>query len=345
MKPAILLAAAALTLSAPDEVTVEATELAWEQLSPQLFDLAWQLPDERTAPGRDLLAEMERLAALRLEARGPRGEEYRCLGDLARAARAADDADGWLKAVLRSSPKLEADWGAGLRELLRCSELFEKDWNPEDDGSRDGLLVGGTWDLTKEGAPFNQLEVDAIAQQGATLMFADLATIKAAENDYRLYPNDPGSSYEEIYPLADTFVRGTDPQGNGFSALRIRFRCDLPLWYPDYRCTLRLLNRIDPKGRLACDIYSTSSDFHWLAGRDVYLPLDASDGERVAYLVVRQYGFDLDDVPDSEKNVREALRGSLGNLRRRSEALAGEAGASKDRGPARIPEFVARGDK
>ena len=63
------------------------------------------------------------------------------------------------------------------------------------------------------------------------------------------------------------------------------------------------------------------------------------DGTRAGYLVVRQYGFDLDDVPDKEKNVREALRGSLGALKLRAETLAGPAGAAADRGPARVPKF------
>ena len=103
---------------------------------------------------------------------------------------------------------------------------------------------------------------------------------------------------------------------------------------------------IDAEGRLVCDIYSTSDDFHWLAGRDVYLALDTSDGVRAAYLVVRQYGFDLDGVPDSEKNVREALRGSLGSLRLRAERLAGPSPSARaDRGPARVPEFPVRGQR
>jgi hypothetical protein len=330
-------------LAAPaEELRLEPREIEWSELG-EVFDLSRRLPDPRRAEGRDLLAEMERLAALRFEARDPEGAVYRTVGDLALAARAAKDQDAWLTAVLDSAPKLAADWGAGLRQLLRDGALQEADWDPGDDEPRDGLLLAEAWDLSLEGGAFNGLPNRPLAQQGAVLMHADLASIKAAENDYRRYPDDPGANYEEIYPLAGTHVRGVDPAGRAFAALAIRFRSDLPLWYGDYRCDLRLLNVIDPAGRLACHIYSTSDDFHWLAGRDVFLPLDASDGARAAYLVVRQYGFDLDGVPDDEANVREALRGSLGALKRRAERLAGTRGATADRGPARVPDFPVRG--
>ena len=106
------------------------------------------------------------------------------------------------------------------------------------------------------------------------------------------------------------------------------------------------------------DIYSTSDDFYWLAGRDVYLPVETSDGELVAYLAVRHYGFDLDGVPDKGKNRREALRASLGNLRRKAEAIFAESGGvmrperSEDPGDSEtasprgaVPEFPVRGKR
>jgi len=347
MRAAALLAFGALAPNAVvglGDFEVAPKPFRWDALSPTRFDLAARLPDDRRAPGRDLLAEMERLVALRFDVRGPDGREYRTVGDLARAARTAKDPDAWLESVLRAAPKLGSDWGDALRELLRSQKLTSSSWDPEDDHPRDGILIAEPWELAHEGGRWTGLPNDAYAQQGAIVMYADLATIKAAENDYRLYPDDKGSSYEDIYPLDGTYVRGVEGAERDFAALTIRFRCDLPLWYGDYRCDLRILNTVDERGRLVCDIYSTSDDFHWLAGRDVYLPLDASDGARVAYLAVRQYGFDLDGVPDSQDNVREALRGSLGGLKLRAERLAGPGGdALADRGAARVPEYPVRG--
>ena len=38
-----------------------------------------------------------------------------------------------------------------------------------------------------------------------------------------------------------------------------------------------------------------------------------------AYLLVRDFGFDLDGIPDGSKQVKEALRSSLGNLKRKAD--------------------------
>lgn len=328
-------------------VEVEPTPLEWEQLSPSVFDLRWRLPKERQAPGRDLLADLERLVALRFEARGPEGERFRCLADLFEGIASAERPSVWLDRVLATDPQLERSWGRSLRELLIQDQLLGEGWDPGRDGARDGLLIGESWDLSSEGAPWDQLEVDPTAQQGAALIRSDLATIKSVENDFSLYPENVGADYEEIYPVQGGYRRGLDPGGREFAAVQLYFRCDLPLWYSDYSCDLRMLTCVDEADRLECHIYSVSEDFHYLAGRDVFLPLrttDSEPGKPCGYLVVRQYGFDLDGVPDRDSDVRGALRGSLGNLKRRAEAAAREA-ALTDPPEARVPSFPVRGSR
>lgn len=338
-------------LSSTGDFQLEARNIKSSELSPKHFDVQWRLPAKRKEKGRDLLSEMERLAALRFEAKDAAGRRYRSLGDLIGAARLESNRSKWLAGVLKSAPKLESDWGAALRELLLDGTLRKADWDPEDNSAKDGLLLAPSWKLEEEGAPWNGLEVNPRAQQGAVVIRADLAKIKQAENDYRTYPDIPGASYEEIYPLGNSYVKCEDESGRCFSSLRLYFRSELPLWYPDYSCDLRLLNWVDQGGRLNCDIYSTSEDFHWLAGRDVYLPLERTtageaQSERAGYLVVRQYGFDLDGVPDGEDNVQSALRQSLGSLKRNAEALAGREGSARaDSGPARVPEFEVWGSR
>ena len=326
---------------------VRPSELDWKDLSPARFDLAFRLPEERTAPGRDLLAEMERLVQLRFEVEGPSGDSVRNFGDMVAVTRGLEDSEirAWFRSLEKTAPRLMQDWGAGLIQLLSDDYLRSKRWKPGKDHSRDGILTAESWDLSQEPAhPWVELGKRPRAEQAATLMFAEPAAIKAAENDYSLYPQDKAATYKEIYPVDGEYHRGLDPDGEPFSVVRLYFRSDLPLFYDDYRCDLRILNRVDDAGRLRTEIYSRSEDFYWLAGRDHYLPVDDSRGQRIAQLVVRLYGFDLRGVPDGADDRRAALRASLGNLRLKAERIQ-RSSSGKDTPGALVPEFVLRGKR
>ena len=118
----------------------------------------------------------------------------------------------------------------------------------------------------------------------------------------------------------------------------------LPFPFGGYTCDLRILNRLDGEGRLVTDIHSTSRGFHWMAGRDVFLPLYDADGEWVAMVMLRQFGFDLKGVPDKAKHRRAALRGGVGNLKLGAERrFPGQGGEPVVRGE--VPTFVVRGAK
>ena len=234
---------------------------------------------------------------------------------------------------------------AGLQQLLATDYLYSRKWKPGKDHPRDGIVTSVPWKLYDEGlAPWNSIRKKRPQiEQAACVMFADSSAIKEAENDFAAYPLDIGASYEDIRPFPGGHFKGVDDRGNPFRLVKLYFRCELPLWYPDYECDLRILSRIDEKGRLCTDLYSKSSDFHYLAGRDVFMPLVTSDGESLGNMVVRLYGFDLDEVPDRASHRREALRGSLGNLRRRAEARAAETKATEL--TAVFPDFVVRGGR
>lgn len=94
----------------------------------------------------------------------------------------------------------------------------------------------------------------------------------------------------------------------------------LPFPFGSYEALVHMLHRLDARGRLVTDVYSTWADFLWLAGRDVCIPLHASDDAWVSTLVVRRTGFDLQGVPDGDGDRRSALRVGLGNLKREAEA-------------------------
>lgn len=332
-----------LLMSSEDfEVTPRAIE--WTELG-DVFDLGWTLP-EKPRDGRDLVGEMRRLAGLRFTIDLGAGPEQRCFGDLVATAHELDGRArrAWLTELEESAPKLMADWGAGLRELLLDDELYARGWKPSRDDPRDGLLIADDWELGETaGPPWSEVSASPSFVQAAALLHADLETIKEVENDYRTYPDNVGADYEWIYPLQDRFRIGTDREGRPISTLALEFRCDLPFPFSSYDCTLNILNRIDGDGIVRTDIYSTSQDFHYLAGRDLFLPVLDSRGEQVAFLVTRQFGFDLDGVPDKPKHRLEGVRSSLGNLKRNAERRFAEAERSFGSAQAAIHGMRVRG--
>jgi hypothetical protein len=247
-------------------------------------------------------------------------------GDLVRAVRATDgDPEACRREIERARaehPELAADLMRFGSELLCDRALRASRWDPDEDDACDGIAFAPPLSLVgRKERVWKQRERDDHLFQAATLVFADLEAIKAAENDYRTYNSRPGANYERIGPIQSSYVKGVGPDGEPFSALRIEFESDLPFPFSTFTCDLHVLNRIDARKRLVCDIYSNSKDFHWLAGRDHYFPVRASDGEWVAMLIVRWYGFDLRGVPDDDDARRAALRASLGGLRLEAERL------------------------
>lgn len=318
MITALLIAAAP---AFAQDFEVRPSTIGWDALSKKAFDRRWTLP-ERRREGRDLLQEMRRLAVLRCRVELGEGRTASCFGDLVVAARELDGPARieWFEELGERAPKLVGDWGAGLSELLLDDHLHSDEWSPRRDHQRDGMLIADDWELDESyGSPWTELDVDVRLHQVAALFHADLATIKAVEFDFRSYPENVGADYEEIYPIRDRYSRGEGPDG-AFTAVDIKFRCDLPFPFSDYSCRLHLLNRVDSDGLARTDIYSTSSDFHYLAGRDVFLPVLDSSGEQVAFLAVRHFGFNLDGVPDKRHHRVDAMRASFGNLKRNSEA-------------------------
>jgi hypothetical protein len=139
-------------------------------------------------------------------------------------------------------------------------------------------------------------------------------------------------------------VRGEDADGRPLDASLVVFRSDLPFPFSSYDCRLHVQNRLDSAGRLSCDTYSTSGDFHFLAGLDLFLPVRASDGTPVGLLLLRDFGLDLDGVPDDGGHVRAALRRAVGNIKLEAErraALLPALGALDGE----VPEFVMYGKR
>ena len=309
--------------SAQAETELQPKRIELEELSPAYFDRAWSLPLRRTDGGRDLALEMETLSRVRVEYQEQDGVVVRTVGDLVSETRrlSRKEREEWFAELEQRAPSFCQDWGAALRQLVMDDRLKSKRWKPAQDHDRDGILTtAGSWNLANEAAPiWKGLEVTPNIEQAAILMQAPLQTIKAAESDYRRYYGDPGTAYKRIYPVANSYVRGSAEDGCEFASLRVFVRSDLPFPFSYYDCDVRQLHYV-VDGKPMTDVYSLSEDFHWLAGRDVYVPLRTSDDQIAGWIVVRLYGFDLDGIPDKPKHRREALRGSMGNLKRRAEA-------------------------
>lgn len=320
---------------APGEFEVEPRTLAWSDVDPEHFDLEWRIPDGPRLAGDGFVADLERLLAVRFdpvelpgapdaqggEQAGERDPRFAAppakatsFGDLAAAAFEVPRAErrAWL-AALPPIPALEP-WPDVLAELCDDAVLFG-DWDPDEDDAADGMWRAPAWEI--DAAPFDERPV----QQYAALFRADLAALKAAENDYRQYPRNVAANYDAIAPVRGSHFRGTDAADQPFSVLGVTFTSDLPFPFGDYTTDLDVLNVVAADGAFVTFIHSASDDFNWLAGRDVFLPVTTSEGAYVGLLNARQFGFDLDNVPDGQGDVRAGLRAALGNLKRNAEAI------------------------
>lgn len=333
----LLACLALVALAAAEEFEVAPRELAWDEVDARAFELRRRLP--APPPGApDLLPRLEELLALRFGSATEDGPT--CFGDLARelAAVAPEARRAHLERALEGASGVPAELREAFAQLLLDDRLRSRRWDPDDDHARDGVLHGPGFELRDAGPPWSDVGKRLRLEQGAVFLRADVAAFKEVENDYRPYLEHRKNDYEWIRPVEGHHFRGSDPEGRPFAVSRIVLRADLPFPFGGYDCDLHILNRTDGAGRLVADVYSTSPDFHWLAGRDVFLHVAAADGEPVGTLVLRTHGFDLDGVPDRPKHRRAALRSGLCSLKLRAEALQAERRAEWA-APGRVPPF------
>lgn len=329
----------------------------WEEMTRDVFRPEWILPEglpveakEGSGPAWDLMIEMPKLARLVVPASAVDAGAPRCLGDVVRDVRLARkekrDPDAVIARVKTAQPTLWAAIEPVASEILRDEALFAKKWDPDEDDPRDGLCFARPLTIEKlTTSPWKDVEGSKRIQQAVQLVHADLEAIKAAENDFPAYKSRPKNTYESIYPIAGSYLRGTDPAGKPFASLRMFFEADLPFPFSTYKCDLHIQNRTDAHGDFVCDIYSPHRDWLWMAGRDQFVPLRSSDGVWQAMVMVRWFGFDMQGVPDGDDDRRAALRAGVGSLKREAEALFAAYGGPPRTVEGRTPEFEVRGKK
>ena len=342
-------------LPAQGDGVLRPREASWQELTGGHLDLGRLLPaptpgelgngDERTV---DLAVLMGWLSKAEFREEGD--DWYRSFGDLvaafAEVRRDTEACDRLFARLQAEAPDVARKAGPYLLELVREEYLYDEDWNPNKNSPDDGVLFAKPWRLgqVEDRSEFwSSFGGDREVYQAAALIYADMEAIKTTESDYRNYPNRVGSRFEQIYPVSETYLTGEDPNGREYSFLRVFYESDLPFPYSSYDCNLRVLNRFDDEGRLVCDVYGESDDLYWMAGRDIFYPIETSDGQWVAYLLVRNLGLDIDGVPDGDGPRQDAMRGFIGNLKRMAEALYEERGGRPKALNGEMPRVTATG--
>jgi len=299
------------------------------------FDTNWCLPaptaKEYGKKPADIVAWFKELSQRDLRLRPGQQDSsaspYR-LGDLVAAlATVRGDTkrfDEELTRIAAQLPGLSKAERGYVAQLVRDQGLKKRKWEPEDNLKDDGILHLSTWELDDNSARtenWKSRKGSDTVIRSATIFFADLETWLHAENDVSTYFKHAENSFEEVSIPAESRMRSKDQAGNEVRTQIFRTRSDLPFPFSDYGADNRVRLSVRPDGLIMNEVYTPpSKDFYWLAGRDVFIPLYTNQGVFVAHLLVQEFGFDLDGVPESNSNRKEGVRSALGNKKRFAEA-------------------------
>jgi len=326
---------------------VEARAAAPAELA-AAFDDAWTLP--RPAPGRgDLAADLAALAVRRFEPRGA-GDfaQARTLGDVVARFDPVRGEREPTRALLRELERERPDvWqaaGWALPQLVDEAGFLDPEWDPERDRDDDGFLVGARFALSgSDNATLargrGRRELVAVA----TLLRADLWAAKQAEHDFRAWHERVGVSYDWVRPHRGRYLVDTLEGPRREARVRVSFRTDLPFPFGHYDCELDMRHRLDERGHLVSDVTAVGEDFYWLAGQDLFLPLERASGEFVGMLYVRRFGTDLRGVPDKSEHLEAGCRQGQGALKREAEALWARRGERAPIVRGLVPAFDVHG--
>lgn len=310
-------------------------EVSWSEFCKAHFNPDWALPTPtKKEAGKhpiDIVEWFKEFASRDLalapgKQAGP-GHQPVLLGDLAvRLAPLREDTRALVRELERQAealPGMSKSERRNLAELLCDSGLHRKKWTPEDNLKDDGILHLPSWELEdnkQRSTLWKKRSGDDTVLRGATLVFTDLEAWFAAENDVEAYFDHAANRFEQVEIPAASRVRSASPEGSEARAQIFRVLSDLPFPFGDYGGDNRVRLSLRPDGLVMNEVYMAKcDDFHWLAGRDVFLPLRSSKGEYLGLIVIQEFGFDLDGVPESDGNRKEAVRAALGNKKREAE--------------------------
>jgi hypothetical protein len=310
-------------------------EVSWSEFCRNHFQPDWALPMPTQKEVGDLPVDLvawfqeftTRDFALAPGTAPQPGHQPFGFGDLAiRLAPLREDSQALLLELERLSPSLPGmskSERRNLGELLCDAGLYRKNWTPDDNLKDDGILHLQSWELkdnADRSALWKERSGDDTVLRSAALVFADLDAWFTAENDVDAYFTHAANRFEKVSIPSASRVRTKSPQGLEARAQIFRVLSDLPFPFGDYGGDNRVRLSVRPDSLVMNEVYmAKSDDFHWLAGRDVFLPLRSSTGDFIGLVIVQEFGFDIDGVPESDGNRKAAVRAALGNKKRQAE--------------------------
>ena len=328
MLVAFLLAAAASPQSA-----------CWDDFVAKTFDPALCLPkptaQELTVDGQALvyLPKEMRVWVVRdfaLSANGKASTSHQpwLLGDILRTLRPfKDDPEKFaqeLAALQQRLPGLDGRSATWVSELLRDTMLHHEDWDPDEDEPDDGLLLTPAWELDRKVPErhrfWQQRSGDDSVFQLAVLYFADSVAICDTALDFEQYKQHVDNRYDEIGMVANTLEQGSDAAGRSFAYYKLFYTWDLPFPFSSYDCDADVLIHFDAQNNLMTEMSARGDDLYWACAQNLFLPVLDRNGEQVCAMMVQQFGFDLDGVPDSKGDRLQAYRSQVGSKKIFAEA-------------------------
>lgn len=327
-----------------------AKPITWEEMAKSHFDMSHTLPyprpQELTATQGlgnkinttvDIGVAMKRFAAKKFDdPKYAANEEWvKSVGNIIAEFKAikgnSKKTDELLAKLQTTYPVIYAEIQSYLVQLVRDDFIYSAKWDPYKDESvkgkqNDGILFVDQWVIQNDPSRnpiWNKDPGEHKVYQGATLIYADVQTIKEMEKDYAKYFDQIGQNYLEVYPVPNTYFRGIDAKGNDFVRMDLFLRNDLPFPFDSAAYVMNILEHYSDDGYLLADYYSDNkADLNWMAGRDLYIPITTTKGELVGNMLVTVLDFDIKSVPERDIDRIISMKAGLGNMKRISEKLA-----------------------
>ena len=321
--------------SLPTEISLESLLAGDFHLTRRIPPLPRRKPDRHGPGPLDLARGLKNLVQRELD--GPQKR----FADLVRPFRATRDNPHATKRLLdsmaKSNPDLLEAIGPWLTQLVRCDWLLDRKWTPTKTESGWGLVNDGILEvdtITVRGSedyppPWNREGLTRVIFQTAAVIFADLETIQEVDMDFRSQTAWRGLKTTDAYLLDGRYFRGRDERDLPFVAWSAFYDKQIGFPWGELAYVIDGIDRFDEEGYPITEIWATDQQFtdrkhfEWLAARDTYIPLVASDGSFIGTLVVNQMGFALAAMLNVDSARRDATRTRLGNLKREAESRTG----------------------
>jgi hypothetical protein len=156
---------------------------------------------------------------------------------------------------------------------------------------------------------------------GLALIRANMASIRAAERNF-LIETEYGRAKSKIvltYMIRGTYVR--DFKGESPFVLFDVFFRQFDRGCGDLPTRLHVYEHLNLSGVPIAEYCSDSESYYWFSGRDTYLKVCNERGEFIGYLVVTEFGYDVQGCMDSNSKVQDDMKHALHYLKSEGERI------------------------